>query len=506
MTRVPAAMMFLFLLAGCSAHYREALSDYRRHEPLPFTTKTMAWVTAADQATSITPAAKLPSPADTRTTSPREVFTDLAARFFEMDPAALGPRLERMRRPETLRRDLAATVTLKNLLLAVATNNPSINAARERWQATINQFSQADYLEELINEYRSFTRYLNVEAGQPLNKQMEQSFFPYPGAIALKGEMIRQQVRLAELDWQVALRDAAIDAGKTFYEYQYLARAAATTRENVDLVKSLLDVVNDRYRVGSASQADLLRLQTEFERQRNMLEDIEANRRSAAAGLNALLDRPPDAPLGPPEPNDMRMTSPTLSSLTAAALRNRQEVAMQEAKARRTAIAIRMGEVMNRPLASQGYSLYERGMMPEASAGGSMPPYGLKPKTQVRPAYAQAEAYLAEMRRRLAAEEATLAQVQAQTRSMAKTYLQDLDIARREVDLVDQIVLPQNRSAYETDLSAYTSGRVSFIDLLDAERALLTARLELDQARRDLNQALIRMPAVSGTLPIRPAP
>lgn len=498
-----AAAWMGLLLAGCSAHYREALNAYRKNEPLPFTRKTMAWVTAADHAaTASRSVAKLPSLADLQTTSPREVFLDLAARFFVMDPAALGPRLARLQNPEMLRRDLAATVTLQKLLLAVAVQNPSVKAAGDLWHATLNQFSQAEYLDQLVNEYRTFTRYLNVETGDPLGKQMAQSFFPYPSTIALKGEMVRQQVRLAELDWRRALRDAVIDAGKSFYEYQYLDRAAVTARENVDLVKSVLDVVNERYRAGSSTQADLLRLQTELERQRNMLQDIEANRQSAVAQLNALLDRPADAPLAPPEAKDLALTSPTLTALTEAALRNRQEVAMQEARVSRTAIAIRMGEVMNRPLATQGYSLYERGMMPEASAGQSRVSYGLDAKTRERPAYAQAEAYLAEMRRRLEAEESMLNQAKAQTRSLAKTYLQDLDIARRQVELVRQIVLPQNRSAYEVDLSAYTAGRVSFIDLFAAERDLLDARLELDRARRDLNQALIRIPAVSGTLPL----
>lgn len=491
------------LLIGCAAHYRQTLDAYRKAEPLPFTQKTMAWVSAADRAsTTSEPGANLsPLLRDAATTSSQDVFLALAAQLFETDPAALKARLEKLEDPEWMQRALAGTVTLENLLPAVADHNPSVKAARNRWEAMLHQYSQADYLDELINQYRAFTRYLMVETGNSLNKQMEQSFFPYPSTIALKGEMIRQEVRMAEQDWQMALRDAAVAAGKSFFSYQYLARAEATTAENVNLVQGLLDVVNSRYRAGTATQADLLKLQTELERQRNMLQDIQAEKQSAIAEINALLDRPAEAPLGPPATNDLSLISSDLSSFTAKALLSRQEVNMQDAKLRRAAAAIRMGEVMNRPLATQGYSLFEREMMPEASTGESRPSYGLETKTQDRPAFAQAEAYLAEMRRRLAAEEATLNQVKAETRAMAKTYLQDLDIARREVELVREIVLPQSRSAYETDLSAYTAGQVSFLDLLDAERALLDARLESDRARRDLNQTLIQVPMVGGSLP-----
>ncbi|MCL5270293.1 MAG: TolC family protein [bacterium] len=516
-----AAVTVAILFAGCTAHYRQGLEVWRRAEPLSFTRKTMAWVDAADRAaTASQPAAKLPSVREDRpTTSPQDAFLDMAGRFFEMEPAALAARLEKLRDPAQAARVLAGSFTLRDLLTAVALHNPSVKAARDRWQATLSQFSQADYLDQLVNQYRTFTRYLNVETGKPLNKQMEQNFFPYPSTIALKGEMIREEIRMAELEWQMALRDAAIEAGTSFFSYQYLGRTEATTAENVTLVGGLIDVVNDRYRSGSASQADLLRVQTELERQRNMLEDIQSERRSAAAAINALLDRPAKAPLGPPAAGDLAPVPPSLASLTESALERRQEVGQQAARLQSAALAIRLGEVMNRPLASQGYSLFERGMMPEAempdgagapagagmSVGASMTesrrPYGLEAKTQERPDFAQAEAYLTEMRRRLAGEQATLNQVKAQTRSMALAYLQDLDIARREDQLIREIVLPHSRSAYEADLAAYTTGQVSFVDLLDAERGLLDARLELDRARRDLNQTLIRIPAVSGSLP-----
>ena len=66
-------------------------------------------------------------------------------------------------------------------------------------------------------------------------------------------------------------------------------------------------------------------------------------------------------------------------------------------------------------------------------------------------------------------------------------------------------VLPQNRSTYEASLSAYSAAEQSFIDLLDAERALLDSRLELDEALRDLNQTLIRGAEVTGRVPLEGA-
>jgi outer membrane protein TolC len=66
---------------------------------------------------------------------------------------------------------------------------------------------------------------------------------------------------------------------------------------------------------------------------------------------------------------------------------------------------------------------------------------------------------------------------------------------------IREIVLPQNRSAYDTTLSAYSAGSASFLDPLDAERALIAVRPEFDSARRDLSRTLVRQTAVTGRLP-----
>jgi len=132
-------------------------------------------------------------------------------------------------------------------------------------------------------------------------------------------------------------------------------------------------------------------------------------------------------------------------------------------------------------------------------------PYGQMTKTRELPAFAQAEAYLAEMRQRLQAQQSMLDQARSKTAAMARSWLQEVDVAARQVRLIEEIVLPQNRSTYEASLSAYSAAEQSFIDLLDAERALLDSRLELDEALRDLNQTLIRGAEVTGRVPLEGA-
>lgn len=505
-----AAVALALLFSACAPGYREALRAYREAEPTAFHQETLAWTArhvgdathAPMPPPQISLARELPAP--------NEVFIAVVAAVLGEATPTLAVELEALAEGEALERSLAEELDWRTLALATALRSPAVRAAGERWTAMLHQFSQADYLETLVAQYRAFTRYLEIPTGWPAHQEMLQGFLPYPGTLALKGEMIQQEVRMAELEWQAALRDALLAAGEAYYEYQYLARADGITRENIQLLEHLLRVVEEQIRAGGSGQADLLRVQTERERQRNLLLDLGARRRSAVAELNGLLDRPADAALGRPSDADRADVQLAEERLLAVALEGRQELGMARARLARGQAAIRMGEVMNRPPASQGYSALERGMMSEAAparterghgegAGGALRPFGLSAKTTDRPDYARAEAFLAEMRARLRAETWALAAEEASTRARVRAWREELDVARRGVALLYEVVLPQSRSAYETSLSGYTAGRVSFIDLQDAERAWLEARLELAEMRRRLNLALLSLARTTGS-------
>jgi hypothetical protein len=486
------------------------MREFREAETTPFYRDTLEWIEAAQAESTCTLAVpeRLPieiqptaaqAAGERATTAPQEVFLRLAGQFFDMEPAELRRRFEPMDEPRELDRVLGDRLDWDELRMAVALHSPAVQAARNRWQATLRQYEQAAYLEGLLTEYRSYTRYLNVETGEPRNREMAQAIVPYPGAGAFRGEMVRQAVRKAELEWQRALRDSVVEAGKAFFEYQYLHRAIATARENVATVEDLQSIIGEQFSVGESGLADLLRVETEVERQRTAAADFQAQARSSAAAINAALNRPANAPLGPPEGSDLRDLKIAAGSLLTVAMRNRQEIRMQDAMIAETEVAIRMAEVMSRPPATQGYSVFERGMMPEASAGESEMPFGARRiAPQPRPAFAQSEAYIAEMRQRLEADRAMLNEVEAETRRMAEEMMQEIDIARRKVRLVTDVVLPQSQSTYEIKLNNYMAGATTFIDLIETERALLEARLELHESRRDLNQALLRAVQVRG--------
>lgn len=460
-------LLLVTTLTGCATLYDDAMRAYDAAEQTTFVRRTLEWTAEpgapARDAGAVTLPAAIASP-DAAVDVERDVAAAVGGPAFADRVVQLrdgGADVDAL---------LGAPLAWRDLAPAVALRNPAVQAARENWRATLLQYPQTQYLQALVDQYAALTRYLDAPGGGA----MSDAFFPMPGAIAYGGEMARADARLARIEWERTLRDTLIEAGELYFDYQYLVRADATTRENIDLLGGMLSVTEERYRAGSTGQADLLRLQTALERQRNMLLDLQAGRAAVIARLNALLDRPAEAPLGQPAPDDLPLPDVDAPALRAAALAGRQELLALRTRIDVALLAIRMGEVMNRP----------------SAAGGE------------RPDFARSEAYLAEMRGRLEARRRELRALESATAASALAWLQGLDVARRRVRLIGELVLPQNRSAHKAQHRSYAAGSSAFADLFDTEREWIDARLEHDEARRDLNRIILRVGAITGRVPV----
>ncbi len=502
----PIIIFGALLLSGCTAHYRQSLRDYERGHASSFYEQTLEWAARAEGETSATlaqpPLDLAALRLDAEAAEPDATFLRLLSELLAEEPQALARQLEPLRDTDRLDRQLADTLSWPTLRLAVALGNPRARAAREEWQATLHQYDQAEFLEGLVGQFSAFTRYLEIDTGAAPGQPMTREFFPFPGAIAYKGQMLRQMARQAELAWQLALRESMVEAGEEFYEYQYLVRAAATVQENIELLEDLAAVMEQRYRSGLITQSQLLRVHNQLDEERNRLRDLEVCCRLASQSrINALLGRDIDAALGLPADEDLAPWPDDFETLRRLALERNQEILVQRAGLELMSAAIRMGEIMSRPPGAAAAAAFERGMMPEAGAD-RMAPSGLDPRPDAPgPAFAQAEAYLAESRRRLRADQLRLEDLERQTAATARAAFENLDIVRRRVVLLEQSILPRLETIHELSLTDFASDRIDFEELFGVESDLFANRLEAHEARRDLNLEIIRLARTAGRLP-----
>ena len=302
----------------------------------------------------------------------------------------------------------------------------------------------------------------------------------------------RLQQTLAETDTDLAENEIAVRARdiveqvKRAYADVYVSRKAIEIHQgSVDLLRQFADVSTIKYTTGRISQQDVLKSVVEISK---LHEDLVMHRESAlraAARLNTLLNRPPEAPIGsvadPPE----RVLLPAAQDLQRIALEHHPELRGVELAVQRAQTALAVAYSASKPdfTVGGGYML-----MPHdhdawtASIGITWPkaPWS-RGRLAAQTAAAAADVDAARARQRAAESQVRLAVQDAYIRVKA---------AEERAALLRTTVVPQSRHTLEVSRAAYQTDRVDLLALIDNQRELLDAQLGYYRALSDLDQAL----------------
>jgi outer membrane protein TolC len=425
--------------------------------------------------------------------------------------------------PATLDAALKGPLALAPFLALVHERHPGIAAARQDVRAALLRYPQAAALDDVLAQYNAFTKQLDTLVTTQPQKAMTAMQFPYPDVAALKGQLVAIDVALARIDLERRTRDVLTEARLAWLNYAYLRAALAITRENVELLDSLVRVTRARYQDGQALYGDALSAQMEWAMVAEDEQSLRDRLGAARAALNALLDRPAEAALGDPEARPEARpeatVEPTLDEVTTLALQQRQELQRQRVEIQRMETMAEMAARMAVPDPTSGASYLDSRatiasgtaatatVMGEMAASGTFaarPPLDLAQAAQ----YGRESAYVRETAVRAVAMKGMLAAMENETRAMVKERWADLATAtRRGQTLYRDAQIPLARQAVQAAETAYSSGKADFMTTIETQRTLLRYRLEAEEARRDGGEALARLEqTVGASLPVALAP
>jgi cobalt-zinc-cadmium efflux system outer membrane protein len=392
----------------------------------------------------------------------------------------------------------AATVRLGDVLEALRDRNPKLAAARALAEAASARIAPAGTLPDPEIEL-GFMNYglPGLRPMEPLGMVQLQvmQMLPLGGKLPLSSRIAAHQAaaqreRASEVVWE--LRTQAAMAFFALYAAEQGIEIATDTRR---LVQDVARIAQPMYEVGEGNQADLLRAQVEVARMTGEITRMEAMRASAAARLNALLDRSNDSMVAPAVFPSFPVTTPSADSLVAMALRSRPMIrAGEEEVAAADAMAVRSRrELIPDLVVGVQYAQRSAGMgterMGSLMVGASVPLFAGRRQLQWRE---EADAMHAMT-------VADLNWMKADTRGRIGEILAALTRARRLSDLYTRTVLPQAEASVIAALSAYRVGRVDFMNVLDNRmtvnrylQELVTLRMEEGQAWTELEMLVGR--------------
>jgi outer membrane protein TolC len=281
---------------------------------------------------------------------------------------------------------------------------------------------------------------------------------------------------------------------KTAWLRYYAAdREAVFNRDALTLLESLEEITLSRYRLGLLPQQAVLRAQREITSQRLALVAIEQRRRSIAAALNALLARAPDSELAAP-----RDPAPLPQALPLAKLVERVRAASPTLAAEERAIDA--ARLERERTWRDRYPDFSVGLTNNQPRGGEQS-WDLMFEVMIPLQQSARRAREREAALMVTTADAKRAAAEARLLGELGTAHAAFTSGRETLQLLRGSLMPQAEATRDATRAAFSSGRVDFDSVLEAERQLIDTRMAMLQADVESRMALTEIEKLAGELP-----
>jgi cobalt-zinc-cadmium efflux system outer membrane protein len=387
------------------------------------------------------------------------------------------------------------SLMLRDLIHETLERNPELVAARKQWEASSQRIVQARSLDDptLSVHLWNFPQSFNVTRADNSIFGISQNF-PFPGKLALKGEIASRSAERTEQVLHGKERELIARLKQAYYDLFLAHKAIQIHHEQVELLRQFAEIANAKFRTGKGSQADVLKAQVELSVLHQQLPVLEQRRETAAALLNTLLDRDPLSPLGVPQEPFLIPLDTTIDDLHRLALNVRPELKAAE-------LTVRHSE-QSRALAQRQYYpdfnvAFQRFQNFQANDGfGAYVAMTIPFSFWTKPKY---DAGVQEAAASVAAARAQQHQLENLTRFQVKDLLAKVRATEQVATLYHTTILPQAVQNLEAARVGYRTGKGGFLDLIDTQRALRGFQYEYYRALVEREHRLAELEQVIGS-------
>jgi len=384
----------------------------------------------------------------------------------------------------------------RDLVAIVRETNPTLKAARSKWEAMKARVPQARAWEDLraAGDFRA-ERSVNI----PPNSFMDQTAMleqevPISGKNLSRGRAAIAEARAAFEDFRRTQLDVVM---RTRTAYARLANGYSqleVNRRNSELLDQFVQISRSRYESGTATQADVLIAQTDAAKLLEARADIERDISERQSALNVLMNRPAQALLDVSGGLSFSSQTLSLAKLQAFALTQRPE--LQRAQDRIDAERSRL-ELANRQwfpdpalnVKTQRYNSAAQGVS-EVDVGISFPLPFLN--------FKKYGAGVLEARKSLENAEHEFDATRAETFGLVRDQLKRIQTSATQFELYQDKILPVARQTVDAGRAAYEASTGGFLELITARRTLQDAESAALNHLADHEVATAELDAIIG--------
>ena len=395
-------------------------------------------------------------------------------------------------------------VQLKSLIEDALSRNPGVHRAFAEYRATLQRIPQVTTLPDPMVGVTQYARSPETRVG-PQNTMLSISQrFPWFGKLNDRGKVVAKEAAALEQMYEAEKSELVRRVKLAYFDLGYVDRAIQVVNDDLDLLRHFETLAQARYSQGVGLQQAVVKLQAEITQDRNRLEMLSRQRTDAEAALNTLLDYPPQQPIARVALPALPTTNVDYDRLYALGRENRPEVKAAFFRIEKNEKSIHLARRDYWPDVTVGAGyVYVNGR--QDPTGKENPPpdngkdvYSLSVGVNLPIYRRKYDAGVLEASERfLAAREGyrdLINSVEVSVRSIGFR----IGTIQNQIDLFENALLPQADQALRSSESAYSTGTLGVLDLLDSERLLLDVRLGLAQLRSDYLKSLSEMERAIG--------
>ena len=367
-----------------------------------------------------------------------------------------------------------------NAIRLVVERNPAVEAARNIYEAARARAQQAGALPdpELEVEFAEVPELGSLsEYGERTIELSQRVELPLKWWHRLQaGRQQAEATRLAV--FEMTKLDITLQAKQAYDRIALQKSLLQHAQQDLDLAQNILRQADIRFEAGDVPQLDVMRASVEVGRATNRLTAAKNDLSVAKTSLNALLARPLQTPFALADSLVYRPVETHLDQLTAAALKQRPDLAgtelqLKALQSQQAAATAAYWPDLNVGLGRQ--QRHEDGGHEENSwkvrFGIEIPLWAFSRQRGER---AEAKAEVAKV---VAERDVVRYQVLLETE---QAYL-DLNTAEEQVALFQDQILPEAERAFEVAGRSYDEGKLTYLELLEAQRTWIETQIEYAQ-------------------------
>jgi len=387
--------------------------------------------------------------------------------------------------------DANAPQTLSEYLRYAALHNAGLKAAFEEWKAAMEQVPQARALPDPKFTYDYFIEQLDTRQRAGIMQM-----FPWFGKIEARTDAAAAAAKAAQKRYEARTLRLFFDVKEAFYEYLYLASAIQIARENLELTQHFEDIARTKYLTATATHPDIIRAQIRVAELQYRLNALERSREPNVARLNAVLNRPAEAPLPWPRRESIQPVEIDHRAIVTAMKESNpqlQAMGFDVEQLRREVDVAKRNFYPDIGLGAEWMKMNMGGM--SGSEDDLM--LGLQLNLPIwRRSYRAGE-----LQARAVARRAQHEKQNVENELVARTAraLYEYEDNGRRLRLYDDVLVPKAKQLIGVSEAAYMAGTVDFLSLIDAQQTLLEFRLERERAWASHQQKLAELEMLAGT-------